>query len=219
MVKPDRCCPCVEWARIRSNHSLSKVSRLQPLIDQIVFNEFSHRPVEEYSPRFFVATKPLVNLFTRRSLADPKISVACGTQCIARPANHIAHRAPALDIARGEASNLIFAPLVVVPELNAGVVQKGNEESVDRGAPFKAARGKIQLRNNQRMQQPGKIGAWRHAHAGKRFFDRTSPTHTRTAFKYDHALACPRQIGRAGESVMARSDHDHIPCARCQLVY
>src|SRR5258708_22781132 len=139
MVKPDRCCPCVEWARIRSNHSLSKVSRLQPLIDQIVFNEFSHRPVEEHSPRFFVATKPLVNLFARRSLADPKISVTCGTQFIAQPAQHIAHRAPALDIARGEASNLIFTPLVVVPELTTGIVRRGNEESVDRTTPVNAA--------------------------------------------------------------------------------
>src|SRR5260370_33949466 len=120
MVKPDRCCPCVEWARIRSNHSLSKVSRLQPLIDQIVFNEFSHRPVEEHSPRFFVATKPLVNLFTRRSLADPKISVACGTQCIERPANHIAHRAPALVITRCDASTLSFTPLVFAHELKSG---------------------------------------------------------------------------------------------------
>src|SRR6266566_5012508 len=123
MVKPNRCCPRVEGARIRSNHSLPKVSRLQLLIDQIMFNEFSHRPVEEHPPCFLVSAQPLVNLFARRSLADPKISVACGTQGIARPANHIAHCAPALQIPWSKSSNLIFAPLVVVPELNAGVVQ------------------------------------------------------------------------------------------------
>src|ERR1700731_823291 len=118
MVKTNRCRPCVERTRIRPNHSLPKVSHLQPLIDQIVFNEFSHRPVEEHPPRLFVSTKPLVNLFPRRSLADPHISVADGAQSIARPANHIAHCAPALDISWSKGSNLILAPLVVVPELN-----------------------------------------------------------------------------------------------------
>src|SRR5580700_188051 len=123
MMKTNRRGPCVKGARVRSNHSLTKVSRLQPFIIQVMFDEFSHRPVEEHPPRLFVSTKALVNLFPRRSLTDPHIAVACGTQCIARPANHIAHYAPALYISWSKGSNLILAPLVVVPELNAGVVQ------------------------------------------------------------------------------------------------
>src|SRR5882757_7423828 len=107
MMKPNRCCSCVKWTRIRSNHSLPKVSRLEPFIGQIVFHKFSHRPVEEHPPCFFVFSKPLIHLFACRSLADPKITLACGTQSIARPANQIVHCAPALDIARGEGSNLI----------------------------------------------------------------------------------------------------------------
>src|SRR3981189_1731818 len=98
MVKPNRCSPRVEGARIRPDHSLSKVRRLQPLIDQIVFHEFSHRPFKEHSPSFLVAAEPLINLLARRSFADPNISVACGTQCIAAPAEHVVHCAPALDI-------------------------------------------------------------------------------------------------------------------------
>src|SRR5882757_638799 len=119
MMKTNRCGPRVERTRIRANHPLSKVSRLQPFIAQIVFNEVSHRPVEEHPPCFFIATKPLINLFACRSLADPHISIACGTQSIARPANHIAHCAPALDIAGSKGSNLILTPLIVIPELNA----------------------------------------------------------------------------------------------------
>src|SRR3981081_3093019 len=98
MVKPNRCSTRVDGATIPPDPPLSKVRRLQPLIDQIVFHEFSHRPFKEHSPCFLVPAEPLINLFARRSFADPNISVACGTQRIAGPANHLAHCAPTLYI-------------------------------------------------------------------------------------------------------------------------
>jgi hypothetical protein len=68
------------------------------------------------------------------------------------------------------------------------------------------------------MQQAGKIGAWRHANAGKRFLDGAGPAHTCAALKYQHALACPRQVCCTGKSVVAGADYDYIPPARGQFM-
>src|ERR1700692_3560335 len=148
MMKPYRCRPRIERTGIGTDHSLPEISCLQPPIGQILFYKFSHGPVEEHPPCFFIVTKSFVNLFARRSLANPKITFACGSQRIARPANHVIHFAPALDILWSKGSNLIFTPLIVVPELNAGIIREGNEESVDRRAPLKTTRWQIQFRND-----------------------------------------------------------------------
>src|SRR5258706_6913108 len=132
---------CVEWAGVGANHSLPEVCNLQPFVTQIVFNEFGHRPVEEHVLRLLIVSKPRVNLFARGRLADPHIAVTCRTQGIAQSAKHVAHCTPAFDIPRSEFANFRLAPVVVVPELNAGAVEEWNEEPVDRRRPLKAALG------------------------------------------------------------------------------
>ncbi len=137
-MKADAGGSCIERAGIGPNHPLSEVPRLQSFVAQIVFNELGHRPLEEHAFRFFVLPQPLVNLFAGGSLPDPHIAIASRAQRIAQSAQHIAHRAPALHIARSEAANFRLALLVAIPKLNARSVKERNEEPIYRRRPLKA---------------------------------------------------------------------------------
>jgi len=121
---------CVEWAGISPNYALPEVRSLQPFVTQVVFNELGHRPVEEHVPCLLIFPEPPFNLFLGGRLADPQISVTFWTQRIAQSAEHITHRAPAFHIPRSETANLGLAPLVTIPELNAGAVVEWNKQSI-----------------------------------------------------------------------------------------
>src|SRR5215469_14464565 len=124
-----------ERTRVRTNHSLSKVSSLQSLIAQVVFDKFSHRPVEEYAPGLSISIKPVFNLLACGRLADPHISHISWPQGIAQSANRIVHCAPTLHIPGRKIANLILAALIIVPKLNARIVSKRNKKPCDRRSP------------------------------------------------------------------------------------
>ena len=178
---------------------------------QVALYELGHRPVEEHVLGLVVVAEPLFDLLARGRLADPQIAIARRTQCIAQPAQHVAHRAPAFDVARSESANFRLAGVVVVPELNARAVEEGNEQSVDRGRPLEAALGQSQLGDNERMQQPRQIRARRHAHAGERLFNRASAADARPALEHKHALARARQVRRARQAIVPRADDRSHP--------
>jgi hypothetical protein len=120
---------------------LPEIRSLQPFVTQVVFYELGHRPIEEHVPRLLIFPEPPFNLFLTGRLSDPKIAITCRTQGIAQSAEHVTHRAPAFDVPGGEFANFRFAPVVTVPELDAGAVEEWNEEPIDRRCPLKAALG------------------------------------------------------------------------------
>src|SRR3982074_1318466 len=60
MERANRRSPRVEGARIRPDPSLSKVRRLQPLIQQLPIHDFSRLLFKKPSPCFFVAAEPFI---------------------------------------------------------------------------------------------------------------------------------------------------------------
>src|SRR5882762_7945241 len=136
---------CVERAGVGPNHSLPEVRSLQPFVTQVVFNELGHRPVEEHVPCLLIFPEPTFNLFLGGRLTDPQISIAFWTQGIAQSAEHLTHRAPAFDVPRSEVANLGLAPLVTIPELNAGAVVEWDKQPVYCRCPLKAALRQVQL--------------------------------------------------------------------------
>src|SRR6267143_5917680 len=135
----------VERAGISPNYALPEVRSLQPFVTQIVFNELGHRPVEEHVPCLLIFPEPPFNLFLGGRLADPQLSITFWTQRIAQSAEHITHRAPSFHIPRSEAANLGLAPLVTIPELNAGAVVEWDKQSIQCRCPLKAALRYAQL--------------------------------------------------------------------------
>jgi len=82
---------------------------------------------------------------------------------------------------------------------------------------MKAALWKIQLGDNQWMQQASQIRAGRHARAGERLLNRASATYSRATLQNQNALAGTRQVRSARKTVVTGSDDDHIPAARRQF--
>src|SRR5579863_119583 len=64
------------------------------------------------------------------------------------------------------------------------------------------------------MEQAGEVGAGRHSDAGERLLDGAGTTDAGAALNDKYALAGSREIGGAGEAVVAGADDDHIPRAR-----
>jgi hypothetical protein len=91
--------------------------------------------------RLLIGIKTRFNLFPCRRLTDPHVSVACWPQSIAQPADHIIHGAPAFYITGGEVANLLLAPLIIIPKLNAGSIEEWNEQPIDCRTPLKTATG------------------------------------------------------------------------------
>src|SRR6202162_69819 len=139
MMEADACRSCVEWARVRTNHSLPEGGTLQTFITQVVFNKLGHRPVEEHVLRLLVAAEPPFNLLPRGRLADPQISATFWAQNIAQSTKHIRHCTPAFHIHWGEVPNLSLAAVVIAPELNARAILEWDKQSIDSRCPPKAA--------------------------------------------------------------------------------
>src|SRR4029077_13506668 len=217
MMESDAGGPCVEWAGGGPDHPLPEVGSLKPFVPQVVFDEFGHRPVEEHMPCFLIFPESLFNLLAARRLANPQIAVTSRTQGIAQPAEHGTQRAPALHISWSEVANFRVAALVIFPELNAGAVKPGNEEPVHRGCPLKAALGQVQFRDNQGMQQSCQIGTWGHAHAREGLLYSAGAAYSRATLQHQHPLVRSCQVRRAGQTIVARSDDNHVPPARGQF--
>src|SRR5271168_527876 len=152
--------PSIEGTCVGADHSLAKVRKLQPLVDEIALDELRHRPLEKKTVRLGIACKEVLKLLVRRRIADPQIfwalvlvaseNAACRPKRISQSANHVAHRPPAFDISGREAANLLFASRVIVPELDAAVVRKRHKETVDGRLPIKAPVWQIQFLDHQR---------------------------------------------------------------------
>ena len=61
------------------------------------------------------------------------------------------------------------------------------------------------------MKQAGQIGAGRHPDSWKRLLGGAGAANARAAFDHEHAQAGPGQVGRAGETIGAGADDDHVP--------
>ncbi len=151
-MKANRSGARVERAGVGANHALAQIRALQPLVAQIALYKLRHRPIEEQSARLIVRADTLLNLRARRRFADPEVTFARRSQCIAQSRNHVIHRAPAIHIAGRKLAHLGCAQFVIVPKLNAGAVEKRNEQSVDSGEPFEPPPRQLQLLNYKRMQ-------------------------------------------------------------------
>ena len=110
--------------------------------------------------------------------------------------------------------NLLLASSVIVPELDTAAVQERHKEAIDGRGPLKAALWQIELFNHQRMQKPGKICAWRHSNAREWLFDGAGAADSFAAFEYEHSLTRSRQVSGARQSIVARTDYNHIPGTR-----
>ncbi len=153
-------------------------------------------------------------------MLSPRLVTALGTgwpQRIAQPPDHIAHGAEPIHIAGGKRAYFFHASLVVVPKLDAGAIEEGNKEPVHRGRPTESAPRQFQFFDHQGMQEPGKIGARRHAHAGEGLFDCAGPANACAALDHQDLLAGPRKIGRTSQAVVACADDDDVPGFRRQL--
>ena len=207
----------IERAGVGADDPLAEIGILQPLVLEITLDELRHRPMEEHLAGFLIVAQASVDLLLGGRVADPNIAIAGGPQSIAQAPDHGGHRFPAIHIAGSKAPDLFFAGIVVIPELHAGAIEKGNKEAVRSGRPMKTAIHQSQLIDHQRMEKSGKISARRHADAGEGLFDGAGASDARPAFEHQDALAGACQVGSAGEAVMTGADDDGVPRPRSQL--
>ena len=142
----------IEGTGIRADDSLTQIAVLEPLICEIVLDEIGHGPFEQQRARFSVIAEPLFELLPRRRFADPDIVFVRRPECVTNPANQIRHSAPALHIRRREAGDFRIAALVVFVKLNTAAIFERDKQAVCCGRPAVAARRKIQLFDDERMQ-------------------------------------------------------------------
>jgi hypothetical protein len=69
------------------------------------------------------------------------VRVRRGTEGVAEPPDDISHGAPTLNIAGCEGTDLGGAAFIVVPELDAAAIEKGDEEAIDGRGPVESAAG------------------------------------------------------------------------------
>ena len=168
VVIADRGGARIERAGLGANDPLAKIRILQPLVFKVTRHELRHRPVEQHLAGFLVV-RPAERRSPpakarRRSTKSP---IAGRPQRIAQPPDHRSHRFPALHVSWRKAPDLFFARVIIIPELHAGSIEKGNKEAVRSGRPMKAAVNQVQLIDHQRMEKSGEVRARRHRTPGK----------------------------------------------------
>ena len=89
--------------------------------------------------------------------------------------------------------------------------RKGTKRPLTAGVQWKPRAGESELFDNERMQQAGEIGAGRHPDARERLFDGAGAADALACFEDEDALAGAREIGGAGEAVVAGADDDGVP--------
>ena len=217
----------IEGTGVGADDALTEVGDLQAFVAEVAFDELGHGPVEEDGMRFGVIAETIFDLLSRGWLPDPGVARpgvgagaairGCGPQCVAQTADDVAHGVESGDVGGGEGSDFGFAASVVVPKLDAGLIEEGNEEAVDGGGPSITAAGQIELLDDQRMEEAGKVGAGGHAHTRERLLDGAGSADAGTAFDDKDTLAGAREIGGACQSVVAGANDDDIPGAGGQF--
>src|ERR1700726_1282744 len=124
MVKSNGGGAGIKRARVGTDNALPQVGHLQTLVVQILLDELRHRPLEKQFACFVITAQANFDLLACGSFADPEIALTRRPQRVAQSPQHFAHGLPALDILRREGANLSLALLVVVPQLDAGAVEK-----------------------------------------------------------------------------------------------
>ncbi len=211
MVKTNGGGTGIERAGVGANDALAEIGDLEAFVDEVVFDKLRHGPVEEHRAGFYVIAEQQFNLLACWRIANPQIVFTCGPQRIAQPAKYIAHGLPARHIIWCQRTHGGLAAFVVIPELDAGAIEKGNEEAVDGGSPLKTATGQVQFFNDERVEQAGEIGAGRHPHPREWLFDGARAADTHAALDHQHALTSLGEICGAGEPVVAGPDDDYVP--------
>ena len=118
---------------------------------------------------------------------------------------------PAVDVAGSQARGLRRRSARRHPKAECWSRRGRNEEAVDGGGPLVAAAREFQLFDDERVEEAGEVGAGRHADAGKRLFDGAGAANAGAAFDDQNTLAGAREVGCAGQSVVAGADHDRVP--------
>ena len=213
VVKADGGGAGVEGAGVGSDDALAEIGDLEALVAEVALDELGHGPVEEQTAGFFVDAEASVDLGGSGWFAEPDVGGTGGTQGVAEAAEDVVHGAPAFDVAGGKAADFFGAAVIVIPKLDGGAVEKGNEEAVDGGRPMKAAEEKAEFFDDKGMEQTGEIGARRHAHAGKRLLEGAGSADAGAAFEDEDAQAGAGEIGGADEAVVAGADDDDVPRA------
>ena len=77
--------------------------------------------------------------------------------------------------------------------------------------------GELQIGDDLRVEQADGVGRDRIAEAGMEFLRHRGAADHLAALDHLHAQAGHREIGRAGEAVMARADDDNVRLVSCQL--
>ncbi len=204
-------------AGIGADHTLPEVGHLEPLVLEVVLDAIDHRPLEEEMPGLDVAPQPLVDLLERGGSADPEVASPGGPQGVAQPRLDRGKIAPAVNIDGREAANLVLAPLVIVPELNAAAVLERDEKPRDGGKPLETVGCHVQFFDHQRVEQPDEIGAGRDAVARPGLVDGARPPHPLPRLDHQDVLARSCQVGCAGQAVVSRPHYDGVPASRSQL--
>src|SRR6266567_860090 len=210
-MKTDRRSAGIEGAGVCANHPLSEIRNLQALVLKVALDKLRHGPSKEQGAGFGILAESLFVVLLIWRFIQPKVAGALRTQGIAEAAQHIVHRSPTFHVARREGAHFVGAPIVVIPELNAGAIEEGHEEAIDCGCPCKAAPRQVEFFHDQRMQKSCEIRARRHAHAREWLFDGAGPADAQAALNDKDALAGPRKISGAGEAVVSGAEYDGVP--------
>jgi hypothetical protein len=184
---------------------------VHPLVVHVALDHLDHGPFEEQLPRLPIAAQPALDLVAMRGGVEPEVAVAVGTERVAQTSLHRLHRPPSGEIPGGEALDLGLAARVVVPQLDTAPVLERHEEAADRGHPAEAVARKIELADHLLMQQPGDVGAGRHAHPGPRLLHGARAPHPVARLQHQHGPPGPRQVRGAGQPVVTGPDDDRVP--------
>ncbi len=215
----------IERAGKGADHALAQVGHLQTLVGQVALDVVHHRPVEHQADRLVVALEPLLDLLAARRFTEPQVGRrkrfacrACRTQRVAGTAHHIAHRAPAGQVLRRKAQQLGLAGVVVLRQLDVAAILERHEHAGSGGCPVIAPGREIELLDHQGMQQPAQVRTGRDREARPGLLQRAGAADPLAGFQHQHFLAGARKVGGAGQSVVARADHDDVPALGGQVL-
>src|SRR5215204_5175359 len=192
-------------------HALSEQGLLEPLIVEVAFHELHHRPFEQEGYRLAVPPKPRLEVLAGWSLPDPEVLTPFRTQGIPDPLLERRHGPPSAQISGGKAPDLFLGWFVLAPELDAGPILEGNEQSRAGRMPVKASAHQIQLPDDNRMQQAADIGTGRNPVGRPGLLQRAGPAYPVTPLEHQHSAAGSSKVGGAGEAIVTRADHNDIP--------
>ena len=212
MMKPDRCRAFIEGARIGSDHALAQIRQFAAV------RRANSAPRTPPSTSRTAASarhrrrRALLDLAPASELPNPRSRRSPAGRRSSRNRPSVAcHRLPTLDRARRKPAHLRFAELVVIPELHAGPVEKGNKQAVHRRRPLRSrAAGNSSSSTTSGCSSPAEVRAGRHRTPGKRLLDGARAANALAALKHQHALARAAP-DTPHTSLLSRAHDDHVP--------